>query len=111
MALAAEIGSVAQLAAFPLAGAGAAYRGIPMLEPRRQLPSGGFGLRGSWRAIWADLRAGIVSLWLGQRATLRQQRGRHPPVVAIGDVYCLWVAARARGPTGFVAPAESGCHE
>ena len=111
MALAAEIGSVAQLAAFPLAGAGAAYRGIPMLEPRRQLPSGGFGLRGSWRAIWADLRAGIVSLWLGQRATLRQQRGRHHLVVAIGDVYCLWMAARAGGPLVFIATAKSEYNE
>src|SRR3989442_15424891 len=75
MALAAEIGSVAQLAAFPLAGAGAAYRGIPMLDPRRQLPSGGFGLRGSWRAVWADLRAGIGALWLGERARVPQPRG------------------------------------
>src|SRR5947199_189141 len=65
MALAAEIGSVAQLAAFPLAGAGAAYRGIPMLDPRRQLPSGGFGLRGSWRAIWGDLRAGLPATYAG----------------------------------------------
>src|SRR5437667_496920 len=111
MALAAEIGSVAQLAAFPLAGAGAAYRGIPMLEPRRQLPSGGFGLRGSWRAIWADLRAGIVSLWLGQRARLRQLRGRHHLVVAIGDVYCLWMAARAGGPLVFIATAKSEYNE
>src|SRR5947199_2819755 len=111
MALAAEIGSVAQLAAFPLAGAGAAYRGIPMLDPRRQLPSGGFGLRGSWRAIWADLCAGIVSLWLGQRATLRQLRGRHHLVVAIGDVYCLWMAARAGGPLVFIATAKSEYNE
>ena len=111
MALAAEIGSVAQLAAFPLAGAGAAYRGIPMLDPRRQLPSGGFGLRGSWRAIWADLRAGIVSLWLGQRARLRQLRGRHHLVVAIGDVYCLWMAARAGGPLVFIATAKSEYNE
>src|SRR2546427_9889269 len=70
MALAAEIGSVAQLAAFPLAGAGAAYRGIPMLDPRRQLPSGGFGLRGSWRAASAGLGAGIGAPWVGQRAAV-----------------------------------------
>src|SRR5256886_15344365 len=110
MALAAEIGSVAQFAAFPLAGAGAAYRGIPMLDPRRQLPSGGFGLRGSWRAVWAGLRAGIVSLWLGERGAPRPQRGRPPPGVALGGVYSLLVAAPARGPLGVVAPAETGRH-
>src|SRR5256886_17608060 len=74
MALAEEIGSVAQLAAFPLAGAGAAYRGIPMLDPRRQLPSGGFGLRGSWRARLAGLRRRPASLWLGRGAPRRPQR-------------------------------------
>src|SRR5713226_1214147 len=89
LALAAEIGSLAHVVAFPLVGMGSAYRGIPILEPRRALPSGGFGLRGSWRAIWTDLRAGAVSHWLAQRATLRQQRGRHHMAIAIGDVYCL----------------------
>src|SRR3989442_15264809 len=44
---------------------------------------------------------------MGQRATLRRQRGRHNLVVAIGDVYCLRMAALAGTYTDFVATAKS----
>ncbi len=111
MALADELQPRARITAFPLVGTGGAYHGVPVLEPRRPMPSGGFALRGSWRRLWADLRAGTVAHWLAQRATLRAQRGRHDLVVAIGDVYCLQMAALVRAPIVFIATAKSEYNE
>jgi len=111
MTLARELAPSVPAVAFPLVGTGTAYGGIVMLEPRRPLPSGGFGLRGSWRALWADVRSGALAHWLAQRATLRGQRGRHDLVIAIGDVYCLRMAALAGAPSVFVATAKSEYNE
>jgi uncharacterized protein (TIGR03492 family) len=111
MALADELQPRARITVFPLVGSGAPYHGVPLLEPRRPMPSGGFALRGAWRRLWADLRAGTVAHWLAQRATLRAQRGRHDLVVAIGDVYCLQMAALVRAPIVFIATAKSEYNE
>ena len=100
--------------AYPLVGDGAAYHGVPLLGPRRALPSGGFALRAGWagwRQLWPDLRAGGFRLWFHQRRTLRQQARQHKLVVAVGDVYCLWMASRARVPVIFVATAKSEYNE
>src|SRR3989441_10575807 len=107
MALATRIPPLATITAFPPVGSGGTYTDMTVLEPRRALPSGGFGLRGSWRGLWADLGSGGLRHWMGQRATLRRQRGRHNLVVAIGDVYCLRMAALAGAHTAFVATAKS----
>jgi uncharacterized protein (TIGR03492 family) len=48
---------------------------------------------------------------MGQRATLRRQRERHRVVVAIGDVYGLWMAAVAGLPVVFIATAKSNYNE
>src|SRR3989441_687953 len=111
MALARRLRPSATITAFPLAGTGAAYTDVILLEPRRALPSGGFGLRGSWRALWGDLRSGALGHWLAQRAMLRRQRGRYRLVVAIGDVYCLRMAAIAGAPIIFIAIAKSEHNE
>lgn len=94
--------------AYPLVGLGRAFPpGVALLDPRRELPSGGFGARAGWGALWADLRSGWLSLWAAQRRTLRSQRGAADLVVAAGDVYCLWMAARAGGPTVYLALPRS----
>ncbi|HVH30576.1 MAG TPA: hypothetical protein VNA31_02770, partial [bacterium] len=111
MALADRLLPEAAITAFPLVGVGGAYRGVELLEPRHTLPSGGFALRGAWRALMEDLRSGAVRRWLGQRATLRGQRGRHRVIVAIGDVYGLWMAATAGRPVVFIATAKSQYNE
>ncbi len=111
MALAAELGSLASVVAFPLVGAGSAYHGVLLLEPRRAIPSGGFGLRGSWHALWADLRSGDISHWWAQRATVRRQWEQHRLVVAIGDVYCVQMAALAGHPIVFIPTAKSEYYE
>src|SRR2546426_2728378 len=111
MALARRLRPSATITAFPLVGTGSAYTDVILLEPRRALPSGGFGLRGSWRALWGDLRSGALGHWLAQRAMLRRQRGRYRLVVAIGDVYCLWTAVIAGAPIIFIAIAKSEHNE
>src|SRR2546427_11102625 len=111
MALARRLRPAVPYPAFPLAGTGAAYTDVILLEPRRALPSGGFGLRGSWRALWGDLRSGALGHWFAQRAMLRRQRGSYRLVVAIGDVYCLWMAVIAGAPIIFIAIAKSEHNE
>ncbi len=111
MTLAEALGPYASLTGYPLVGLGRAYRGTPLLDPRRALPSGGFALRGSWRGLWADLRDGALRAWQEQRETLRQQRGRHDLAIAIGDTYCLWMTASSGAPVVFIATAKSQRHD
>jgi uncharacterized protein (TIGR03492 family) len=82
-----------------------------LLDPRRTFPSGGFGLRGAWKALAADLRSGLIAHWQAQRVTLAGQRGRHRLAVAIGDAYCLWMTARASDQCIYVATAKSDYNE
>jgi uncharacterized protein (TIGR03492 family) len=111
MALSERLQPRTTITAFPLIGEGSAYHGVALLEPRLALPSGGFGLRGGWRAFWEDLRSGALRGWMGQRATLRRQRELHRIVVAIGDVYGLWMAAVAGQPVVFIGTAKSNYNE
>jgi uncharacterized protein (TIGR03492 family) len=95
------------ITAYPLVGTGAYPPHIPLLEPRRALPSGGFSLRAGLRGLGADLGAGIVGLWFEQRRTLINQRAQTDLVMAVGDTYCLWMAARASPRVAFVSTADS----
>lgn len=108
-ALAAALGSKTRCAAYPLVGTGDVYSGVDLLDPRRPMPSGGFALRGGDLA--ADLKAGAAGLFRAQRQTLREQAGKHSAVVAVGDVFCLWMAAHARPRPVFVATAKSEYNE
>jgi uncharacterized protein (TIGR03492 family) len=94
--------------AYPLVGMGRAFPSdVTLLQPRREFPSGGFGVRAGWYALWADLRSGWLGFWAAQRRTLRAQRGRVDLVVAAGDAYCLWMASSAGGPTAYLALPRS----
>lgn len=95
------------VSAYPLVGSGDAYHGTKLLEPRRTFPSGGFGLRGSWKHGLTDLRAGLMSHWLAQRSTLVNQRNRHAIAVAVGDAYCLWMTNQTAAQCFLVATAKS----
>lgn len=96
-----------RLTAYPLVGTGAYPPEVPLLAPRRTLPSGGFSMRSGLRGLGADLAAGLIGLWLGQRRTLAAQRGRHDLVVAVGDAYCLWMASGVSRQVAFVSTADS----
>ena len=93
--------------AYPLVGTGAYPPAVPLLGPCRMLPSGGFSMRAGLRGLGDDLAAGLIGLWLGQRRTVSSQRGRHDLVVAVGDAYCLWMAAHAAPRVAFVSTADS----
>jgi uncharacterized protein (TIGR03492 family) len=107
MALARALGPEVAVTAYPLVGVGTAYRGVPLLDPRRILPSGGFGFRSHLPGLLADLRAGVLRLWWQQRRTLQACRGDFDAVVAVGDCYCLWMAGHAGRPVVYVATAKS----
>ncbi len=98
----------AEVVAFPLVGLGEAYPpDLPRLEPRRVFPSGGFGLRHGLPSLLDDLRSGIVRFWLTQRRTLAALRGGVTLTLAVGDLYCLGMAALAGAPVVLVASADS----
>ena len=101
----------AAVAAFPLVGLGEAYAEIPLAEPRGQLPSGGFTLRGGIRTLLTDLRAGGFGFWRRQRKALKRRAGHDNVVVVVGDAYALWMAASTRASIVFVATAKSESNE
>jgi uncharacterized protein (TIGR03492 family) len=76
--------------------------------PRRHMPSGGLLAMGNVRNIVGDVRAGLIGHTLAQLRFLRNVRGTYRVVVAVGDVYALVMALRARGDaTIYVGTAKS----
>jgi uncharacterized protein (TIGR03492 family) len=75
--------------------------------PRRTMPSGGLVAMGNVRNLARDLRAGLLALTWNQSRFLRDARGKYDAIVAIGDVYALAMALRARTLTVFVGSAKS----
>jgi len=100
-----------EVSVYPLVGLGHLYpAGIRLLDPRRNFPSRGFGLRAGWgtlRTLREDLSSGWLGFWRAQRRSLRTQRGHADLVVAVGDVYCLAMASLARRPVVFLAAPKS----
>lgn len=95
--------------ALAVVGQGRPYlaAGIPLVGPRRVLPSGGF-TRNSLANLWADLRAGLFGLLWRQAAALRRLRPEVDLVVAVGDILVLFLARRIlRRPTVFLPTAKS----
>lgn len=93
---------------YPLVGLGQHFPAeVRVLDPRRDFPSGGFGLRGGWASLREDLAHGMMRFWRAQRRTLFAQRGSADLVVAVGDVYCLWMASLVGVPTVFLVAPKS----
>lgn len=77
--------------AFPVVGAGRAYeRLVPVLGPRRTMPSGGLMMH-TGAAFWGDLRAGFLSLTAAQLRDLK--RLETDVLVVVGDVYALLLSS------------------
>jgi uncharacterized protein (TIGR03492 family) len=89
-----------------LVGRGAGDAWPPRVGPVADLPSGGLVANWHLRNLARDVGAGLVGLLARQYRFLRAQRQRNV-IVAVGDVFCLWMAQRARRPTVFVATAKS----
>ncbi len=90
-----------------LVGADFAEGDLVTVGPRRSMPSGGLVAMGNIGAFARDVVAGFIPFWLEGMRFLRHAHGRYDTVVAVGDVYCLWMALRARTPTFFVGTAKS----
>jgi uncharacterized protein (TIGR03492 family) len=99
----------ADLAALAVVGEGKPYpaRGIPLVGPRKTMPSGGF-TRLSLANLAADLRAGLLPLLLGQAGELRARAPEVDVAVAVGDILVLCMALRQlRRPVVFLPTAKS----
>lgn len=92
---------------FPLVGMGFEAQNFPEIGPRATLPSGGLVAMGNVGNFLRDVRAGFLGLLWRQWAFLRASVGRYAAVVAVGDVYALATAFRARTATIFVGTAKS----
>ncbi len=81
-----------ELRAFPTVGRGGAYErlGVPILGPRRALPSGGFMLH-SLSAFRQDVQAGFVPMTAAQLRALR--RLETDVLIVVGDVYALLLSS------------------
>lgn len=76
--------------------------------PRRALPSGGVIAMGNLRNIARDIRAGLVGHTLAQLRFLREAGGTYDAAIAVGDIFALAMALRARArKTLFVGTAKS----
>lgn len=75
--------------------------------PRRTMPSGGLIAMGNVKNIARDVRGGLIGLTLAQFRFLNGVRGTYDAVVAVGDVFALWMALRAGSRTVFVGTAKS----
>jgi hypothetical protein len=75
--------------------------------PQRAMPSGGLVAMGNVVAFARDLAAGFVPLWRHQREFLREASSKYDSVIAIGDVYCLFMAKSTKLPLIFVGTAKS----
>ncbi len=105
-----QVESAAILRALPLVGTGQTYRqlGIPLVGPVRNLPSGGFLQTG----LAEDVRAGLWGLVGQQRRAVREWARTAPRglVLAVGDIWPLWLAWQSGRSFVFVATAKSEYH-
>ncbi|NBV41564.1 hypothetical protein EBR96_02180 [bacterium] len=68
-------------------------------------PSGGFLRR--WKDIFADLADGLISRTFHQRRQIRKMATQADAVIAVGDVFCLWMASVTSKPVYFLPTAKS----
>ena len=107
--IAAELAAHGQVACDHLALVGDfAHSGVMRdVGPRRSMPSGGLLAMGNVRNIVRDVRAGLLSHTLAQLRFLNGSRGTYAAAVAVGDIFALLMAQRARACTAFVGTAKS----
>ncbi|GIW33561.1 lipid-A-disaccharide synthase-related protein [Meiothermus sp.] len=97
-----------ELQAVPLVGRGQAYEqaGFAVLGPRQEMPSGGFALQ-SLAAIWADLKAGWVSMSLAHYRAVREATREAVATLVVGDIYALLVGHFMGRPPLFLMQCRS----
>lgn len=104
-----EIEPCVRVLAYPIVGLGETYRrlGFSVVGVQKAMPTGGFILKRAGN-LWRDLKAGLLGLTLQQIRDLKGRRGRIDGVIAVGDVYALFLAGRfLKQKAVFVATAKS----
>ena len=97
------------IAGFPLVGLGKAYTdaGIRVTGSQMTMPSGGF-LRHGLPFVLRDIKAGLIGLTVQQIKDLKSIRDSVSLVVAVGDIYPLFLGGRyAKAPMLFLSTAKS----
>jgi uncharacterized protein (TIGR03492 family) len=97
------------IAGFPLVGLGKAYTdaGIRVTGSQTTMPSGGF-LRHGLPFVLRDIKAGLIGLTVQQIKDLKSIRDSVSLVVAVGDIYPLFLGGRyAKAPMLFLSTAKS----
>jgi tetraacyldisaccharide 4'-kinase len=100
---------LARVSAFSLVGDGKEYRdrGIPVVSPPADMPSGGI-VKYSVKALIGDVRHGLVGLMKRQIAAWRSMRGKFRTPICVGDVYLLAHTLWGQGLTPvLIATAKS----
>jgi uncharacterized protein (TIGR03492 family) len=95
--------------AFPIVGTGQAYERFPVkvVGTQKEMPSGGW-IRQSFAALREDVKAGFLKLTWQQWQALKALRNQVSHVVAVGDIYALYLAYRfVAKPLAFVPTAKS----
>ncbi|MBT5856002.1 hypothetical protein HOH87_05130 [bacterium] len=98
----------ARVMACPLVGEGDHYakQGISIAFKNVVLPSGGFWRR--LRDVIRDLFQGVIGQMLKQRRKIKRLSANYQITIAVGDVFCLWMAAAGnRGKVVFIPTAKS----
>lgn len=99
----------AEVSAFALVGSGKEYaaRGIEVISPPSEMPSGGV-VKYSLRALLKDVRHGLGRDIKAQIAAWRAMRGKYRTPLCVGDVYLLLIALWGQGMTpALIATAKS----
>lgn len=98
-----------ELWAFPIVGVGQAYEKFPVkvVGVQKKMPSGGW-IRQSLAALREDVKAGFLKLTWRQWQALKGLSNQVSHVVAVGDIYALYLAYRfVAKPLAFVPTAKS----
>jgi uncharacterized protein (TIGR03492 family) len=95
--------------AFPIVGTGQGYARFPVevVGVQKEMPSGGW-IRQSFTALREDVKAGFLKLTRQQWQALKALRSQVSHVIAVGDIYALYLGYRfVAKPLAFVPTAKS----
>lgn len=97
--------------AMPLVGTGVGYAGtVPLIGPRRILPSGGL-VPEDYTRLTKDIKGGMLSLIYQQFRCLRRERRNYQMIVAVGDMWAVILALLSGiKPVLFIGTAKSAYH-
>ena len=92
---------------FPLVGNGDIYKQhqLPVKTKNPTFPSGGF-IR-SLSTLITDIRHGLIQHIYSQIKLIKHQRKSIDMVIAVGDIFCLFIASFSNKPIYFLPTAKS----